>query len=131
VMTPNARYGLKESSLGRVLRWKPQTQLGVWALAVTCGAIWFAGQLAYPVWPLTTRAILALALVALAVVRGNMRLRRRAADRQWSASHPISLTASRQSPAPDCDHLAPPDSTALNRAQGYGELGSGLGRNRP
>jgi hypothetical protein len=114
-MTPDAQHSLKESSLGRVLRWKPRTRLGVWVLAVTCGAIWFAGQSAYPVWSLSTRVVLALVLVALAVVGGNTRLRRRAVGRQWSANHPISLTASPQNPAPDCGHLA--------HARGSGQVG--------
>jgi hypothetical protein len=106
VVTPGGRDSLAGSALGRALRWKPRTHRGVWVVAAGCGTIYFAGQSVYPVWSLRTRLALALALVALGVARGSMKLRRRLHDQQWSASHPISLNRHVKGALPDSDHLA-------------------------
>jgi hypothetical protein len=109
-MAPSARDGLDRSQLGRALRWKPQTQLGVWVVALACGAIWLAVQLANPVWSASTRLVLAapmaVVLVAIGGLTGSMRLRRRLRDRQWSASHPIDLSRAADGREPECDFSA-------------------------
>jgi hypothetical protein len=111
VLTPSARDGLKGSPLGGALRWQPRTQLGVWVVALTCGAIWFAVQLANTVWSLSTRVVLAapttVLLAVLGVVTGSIRLRRRLHDQQWSTSHPTGLSPPAGSTGPDSYFSAP------------------------
>lgn len=105
VMMPSTR-DRQGSVLGRALRWKPRTHLGVCIVAVTAGAINLAGESVHPVWSLTTRVALALGLVGLGVVTGCMELRRRRDGQQWSATHPINLTDRAQGSPPSGDRLA-------------------------
>jgi hypothetical protein len=77
---------------GSALHWKPRTYLGVCIVAVTGGAIYFAGQAVDSVWSLWTRLGLALGLVALGVVTGSMKLRSWRQGQQWSSTHPVDLT---------------------------------------
>jgi hypothetical protein len=73
-MTSSARDG-QRSGIGRALRWYPRTHLGVCIVAVTNGAMCLAGESVYPVWSLTTRLLLALAILALGVLTGSTKLR--------------------------------------------------------
>jgi membrane protein implicated in regulation of membrane protease activity len=93
-MTPRAR-DRPGAALGRALRWKPRTHLGVCIVAVTAGAIYFAGTSVYPAWSVTIRLVLALGIVGLSLMSGGRHLRERRRAQHWSATHPASAGSSR------------------------------------
>ena len=103
-MTPSAR-DRQRSAIGQWPRRRPRTHVGVWIVAVTTGAILLAGESVDPVWSLTTRLVLALALVALGVLAGSKELRNRREAQQWSSTHPIDLTQPAEASQPDGDRL--------------------------
>ena len=110
-LTPTER---PKSGLARAFGWKPRRYLEVGVVAVTCGAIYFAGQSVYSEWSLSVRLVLALSLVVLSAVSGSLRLRSRVRGQRWSSTHPITLTRTFPEPDASADRRLDPASPGVS-----------------